>query len=52
MNKPLAHKKRSQKEGHLLVNNQKVGQKVQINVLFGPKVGQILTYVIAQTKSL
>jgi len=37
--------------GHLLVNNQKVGQKVQVNVLFGQKVCQILTYPIVQTKS-
>jgi len=37
----------SRKVGHLLVDNQ----KVQINVLFGQKVGQISTYPIAWNKS-
>jgi hypothetical protein len=38
---------------HLLVDdNQRVGQKVQINVLFGQKVGKNLTYPLVRTESL
>jgi len=42
--------KKGQKEGHLLVYNQQVGQKVQ-KCAFGKKVGQISTYLKTQTKT-
>jgi hypothetical protein len=44
---PLAHKYKMSKPRSTIEK----GQKVPKNVLFGQKVGQILTYPIAQTES-
>jgi len=40
-----------QKVGHLLVDNKKMGQELQKNVLFGQKLGLIWTHPIAWTKT-